>query len=118
MRLLSCRRTTSAAMAKRADGMAFGADGRLYCTVYNQKNIAVLDQRGEVVDRLILDGPQPTNCAFTGGKKLRVTESARARSSRSIRLATACPCTCRNSPEQEARVSASLLRSSSKEADR
>lgn len=35
----------------------------------------MLDRRGEVVDRLILDGPQPTNCAFTlEGKKLRVTE--------------------------------------------
>ncbi|MBB4258032.1 sugar lactone lactonase YvrE, partial [Bradyrhizobium sp. CIR3A] len=31
-------------------------------------------RRGEVVDRLILDGPQPTNCAFAlEGRKLRVT---------------------------------------------
>ncbi|WP_247904176.1 SMP-30/gluconolactonase/LRE family protein [Bradyrhizobium sp. 131] len=60
---------------KGPDGMAFGTNGRLYCTVYNQKNVTVLDRRGEVVDRLILDGPQPTNCAFTlEGKKLRVTE--------------------------------------------
>jgi gluconolactonase len=57
------------------DGMAFGTDGRLYCTVYNQKNVTVLDRGGAVAERLILDGPAPTNCAFTlGGRKLRVTE--------------------------------------------
>ena len=58
--------------------MAFGTDGRLYCTVYNQKNVPVLYRRGEVVDRLILDGPQPTNCAFAlEGRKLRVTEAGK-----------------------------------------
>jgi len=57
------------------DGMAFGTDGRLYCTVYNQNNVTVLDQTGAVAERLILDGPQPTNCAFAlEGRKLRVTE--------------------------------------------
>ena len=60
---------------KGPDGMAFGTDGRLYCTVYNQQNVTVLDRSGAVVDRLQLDGPQPTNCAFTlSGHKLRVTE--------------------------------------------
>ncbi|WP_225185805.1 hypothetical protein [Bradyrhizobium sp. NBAIM01] len=35
----------------------------------------MLNQRAEMVDRLILDGTQPTNRAFRlGGKKLRVTE--------------------------------------------
>ncbi|AMA60263.1 hypothetical protein BCCGELA001_31315 [Bradyrhizobium sp. CCGE-LA001] len=54
---------------------SFGTDGQLYCTVYNQKNVTVLDQKGEVSERLVLDGPQPTNCAFTQeGRKLRVTE--------------------------------------------
>ncbi|MEK9278610.1 hypothetical protein MTR72_02985 [Bradyrhizobium sp. ISRA442] len=38
-------------------------------------NVTVLNRQGEVADRLILDGPQPTNCAFAlEGKKLRVTE--------------------------------------------
>ncbi|VIO79137.1 hypothetical protein CI41S_67050 [Bradyrhizobium ivorense] len=60
---------------KGPDGMAFGTDGRLYCAVYNQKNVTVLDRRGAVADRLVLDGPQPTNCAFAlEGRKLRVTE--------------------------------------------
>jgi gluconolactonase len=57
------------------DGMAFGTDGRLYCTVYNQKNVTVLGRDGAVAERLMLDGPAPTNCAFTlEGRKLRVTE--------------------------------------------
>ncbi|VIO70462.1 hypothetical protein CI1B_31160 [Bradyrhizobium ivorense] len=29
---------------KGPDGMAFGTDGRLYCAVYNQKNVTVLDR--------------------------------------------------------------------------
>ena len=57
------------------DGMAFGTDGRLYCTVYGQQNVTVLDSKGNVAERLPLDGPNPTNCAFTLiGHKLRVTE--------------------------------------------
>ncbi len=57
------------------DGMKFGADGRLYCTVYNQRNITVLDRNGGVAERLPLDGACPTNCAFAlDGTTLRVTE--------------------------------------------
>ncbi len=60
---------------KGPDGMKFGADGRLYCTVYNQQNITVLDQAGAVAERLRLDGPCPTNCAFAlTGTTLLVTE--------------------------------------------
>ena len=57
------------------DGMKFGLDGHLYCTVYGQQNITVLDQVGAVADRLQLDGPCPTNCAFAlTGTTLLVTE--------------------------------------------
>ncbi len=60
---------------KGPDGMKFGADGRLYCTVYGQQNITVLDQDGAVAERLTLDGPCPTNCAFAlAGTTLLVTE--------------------------------------------
>jgi len=60
---------------KGPDGMAFGADGRLYCTVYNQQNVTVLNRDGAVVERLDLRGPQPTNCAFShDGTWLLVTE--------------------------------------------
>jgi len=63
--------TSVAEMAWRS-----GADERLYCTVYGQQNVTVLDRNGQVADRLILDGPNPTNCAFMlSGHKLRVTES-------------------------------------------
>ena len=57
------------------DGMKFGTDGRLYCTVYGQQNVTVLDADGSVAERLALTGPNPTNCAFAlSGRKLRVTE--------------------------------------------
>jgi gluconolactonase len=57
------------------DGMKFGDDGRLYCTVYGQQNVTVLDSTGAVSERLPLDGPCPTNCAFSlSGNTLFVTE--------------------------------------------
>ena len=60
---------------KGPDGMKFGADGRLYCTVYGQQNVTVLDPSGAAVERLPLDGPNPTNCAFAlTGNILLVTE--------------------------------------------
>lgn len=60
---------------KGPDGMKFGADGRLYCTVYGQANVTVLDSTGAVAKRLPLDGPCPTNCAFAlTGTTLLVTE--------------------------------------------
>lgn len=63
---------------KGPDGMAFGQDGRLYCTVYNQKNVTVLNPDGSVAERLELDGPCPTNCAFAlTGQSLLVTEVAK-----------------------------------------
>ena len=60
---------------KGPDGMKFGLDGRLYCTVYGQQNVTVLDRDGTVADRLTLDGPCPTNLAFArSGRQILVTE--------------------------------------------
>jgi gluconolactonase len=60
---------------KGPDGMKFGTDGRLYCTVYNQRNVTVLDRGGAVSERLALDGAAPTNLAFSlSEKRIRVTE--------------------------------------------
>lgn len=60
---------------KGPDGMKFGMDGRLYCTVYGQQNVTVLDRTGAVSERLVLDGPCPTNLCFSqDGKHILVTE--------------------------------------------
>ena len=57
------------------DGMKFGVDGRLYCTVYGQQNVTVLDRSGAIAERLLLDGLCPTNCAFSlSDNTLFVTE--------------------------------------------
>ncbi len=62
------------------DGMCWGDDGRLYCTVYGQRNVTVLDSDGSVAERLPLDGENPTNCAFAlSGSDLFVTEVERGR---------------------------------------
>jgi gluconolactonase len=49
------------------DGMAFGADGRLYCAVFGQGGIAVLDRAGKVAERIETNGQHPTNIAFREG---------------------------------------------------
>ena len=60
---------------KGPDGMKFGVDGRLYCTVYAQGNVTVLSKSGRVAERLLLDGACPTNLAFSrDGTKILVTE--------------------------------------------
>tara|TARA_Y100001970_G_scaffold165119_1_gene201749 strand:+ start:19019 stop:19909 length:891 start_codon:yes stop_codon:yes gene_type:complete len=46
------------------DGMAFGDDGNLYCTVFGQGNVTVLDSSGNVYRRIITNGKRPTNIAF------------------------------------------------------
>jgi gluconolactonase len=58
------------------DGMGFGADGSLYCTVFGEKNIAVLDPSGSVIRRIETEGTRPTNVAFgaNGERRLYVTE--------------------------------------------
>ncbi|WP_226648741.1 SMP-30/gluconolactonase/LRE family protein [Microbulbifer variabilis] len=46
------------------DGMAFGDDGRLYCAVFGQGNVSVLDCDGKIVERITTCGMRPTNIAF------------------------------------------------------
>jgi gluconolactonase len=70
------------------DGMCWGDDGRLYCTVYGQRNVTVLNKDGSLAERRPLDGENPTNCAFAlSGKTLLVTEVERGRVEE---LATSC----------------------------
>ena len=58
------------------DGIAFGRDRLLYATVSRQGDVAVMNQDGDVVDRIVLDGPSPTNLSFgpVGQHKIYVTE--------------------------------------------
>lgn len=60
------------------DGMAFSEDGRLYCTVAGQGDVAVLGRDGRLIDRIYTQGAFPTNCAFglNRERKLYVTEFA------------------------------------------
>jgi gluconolactonase len=59
------------------DGMKFGQDGNLYCTVYGQKDITVLDQNGRVDQRIETMGRFPTNLVFGYGSqnKIYITEA-------------------------------------------
>ncbi len=58
------------------DGMAFGADGHLYCSVYGQKDVTVLDPKGQVARRIGTESRNPTNVVFPvdGSSVLYVTE--------------------------------------------
>jgi len=66
----------SSADFRGGDGMAFGADGNLYAAVVGQGDVTVLGKSGDVVDRIQLAGPAPTNVAFgpNGKHKIYVTE--------------------------------------------
>lgn len=61
---------------KGPDGMAFGADGKLYVAVFGQQEVAVLAHDGSRVRRIKTQGKQPTNVAFglPGQKKIYITE--------------------------------------------
>ncbi len=58
------------------DGMAFDIDGHLFCAVYGQGDITVLDPSGSVVERLKTEGKNPTNVGFgpDGEPRIYVTE--------------------------------------------
>jgi gluconolactonase len=60
--------------------MKFGTDGRLYCTVYGQQNVTVLDKEGQVADRMMLEGTCPTNLCFSrSSQSILVTEVSEGR---------------------------------------
>ncbi len=61
---------------KGPDGMKFGLDGNLFCTVYGQQDVTVLGASGNVLKRIQTHGKKPTNLAFGigGEKKIYVTE--------------------------------------------
>jgi gluconolactonase len=56
--------SVSRAAFRGPDGMAFSDDGRLWCTVYGEWQVTVLDGAGRVVERLQTKGRLPTNVAF------------------------------------------------------
>ena len=58
------------------DGMAFGANGNLYVTVFGQGDVTVLSPDGSVAERIETAGRLPTNVAFgrSGERKIYVTE--------------------------------------------
>jgi gluconolactonase len=63
------------------DGMAFGRDGSLYCTVYGQGDVTILDTGGRVKGRMPTLGSQPTNLAFGPDRQraIYVTEAEHGR---------------------------------------
>lgn len=58
------------------DGMAFGADGKLYVAVFGEQDVTVLDTTGSVEARMPTRGKLPTNVAFAqpGNQRIYVTE--------------------------------------------
>ena len=59
------------------DGMKFGADGRIYCTVFGQGDVTVIDPDGTISGRIATLGARPTNIAFApSGAFAVVTEVA------------------------------------------
>ena len=61
---------------KGPDGMAFDENGLLYCAVFGQGDITVLDRGGQVTNRMKTAGMLPTNVAFAlpGEHRIYVTE--------------------------------------------
>ncbi len=63
------------------DGMAFSEDGRLWCTVFGQGEVTVLDAEGAVTERIKVEGQAPANIAFgrPGEGRIYVVEHQRGR---------------------------------------
>lgn len=63
------------------DGMALGADGRLYVAVYGAGAIKVVEADGAIAAAYALPGQNPTNCAFDPARRLGlvVTEAETGR---------------------------------------
>ncbi|MDL2404897.1 SMP-30/gluconolactonase/LRE family protein [Rhizobium calliandrae] len=56
-------------------GMAFDRSGMLYCTIYGQGEICMIDPKGKLAGRIRTDGARPSNIAFTlDGKFALITE--------------------------------------------
>jgi gluconolactonase len=72
----SVRDPNKTGLRRGPDGMAFGLDGNLYCTVSRQGDVTVVSPEGRVIERIQLDGPSPTNIAFgaPGERRIYVTE--------------------------------------------
>lgn len=75
------------------DGMGFGADGRLYCTVFGEGRIAVITPDGEVEERISTEGSRPTNLAWgrDGDTNIYVTEIEKGRIEKHPTSTTALP---------------------------
>ena len=54
------------------DGMKFGEDGNLYCTVYGQKDVTVMDNFGNIIKRIETIGRFPTNLTFGHDQQRRI----------------------------------------------
>ena len=67
--------------AEGPDGMAFGANGRLYQAIFGDGVVRVVNQDGKVVEELFTGGMNPTNVAIDPSGKLGlvVTETERGR---------------------------------------
>ncbi len=63
------------------DGMAFGADGRLYVAIYSGGAVKIVAPDGEVEESIPIPGANPTNCAFdpAGSRGLVVSEAEQGR---------------------------------------
>ena len=63
------------------DGMAFSEDGRLWCTVFGQGDVAVIGADGEVLERIAVQGAAPSNIAFgrPGEGRIYVVEDQHGR---------------------------------------